>query len=145
MSAQADILRNIIVGGLAGKAPHSEGKSETEILDAVGSTVSDSWSVTSSLIKILRAGIGKNGKGGTVQYAIDRYRSERYTIPRAGFIMTEPLPEAFRQFAKGVRKEDTAFQKLAEDTNALLDFVVGKKSASTLTRRLSTIPPMTSG
>ncbi|MDE7370931.1 MAG: hypothetical protein K2N07_04155 [Desulfovibrio sp.] len=77
VSAQAGLLRNIIVGGLAGKAAHSEGKSETEILDAVGSTVSDSWSVTSALIKILRAGIGKNGKGGTVQYAIDRYRVDK--------------------------------------------------------------------
>lgn len=76
-SAQAGLLRNIIVGGLAGKAAHSEGKSETEILDTVGSTVSDSWSVTSSLIKILRAGTGKNGKGGTVQYAIDRYRVDK--------------------------------------------------------------------
>lgn len=53
--------------------------------------------------------------------------SDRYTIPRAGFIMTEPLPEAFRQVAKGVRKEDTEFQKSAADMNAFLEFLVGKK------------------
>ncbi|MDE7370930.1 MAG: hypothetical protein K2N07_04150 [Desulfovibrio sp.] len=53
--------------------------------------------------------------------------SDRYTVRGGSFIMTEPLPEAFSQLAKGVRKEDTAFQKSAADMNALLDFVVGKK------------------
>lgn len=55
-------------------------------------------------------------------------KSEKFSIPSTGFIMTEALPDAFMQVSNGVRKQDTDFQKFSAGMNALLAYVLGQKT-----------------
>lgn len=75
--AHAKIFRDIIVGGLTGGAGIAEGKSAPEVFDSTMSAISDSWAVGSSLFKIFRARMLKEGQGGSVRFFIERYKMEK--------------------------------------------------------------------